>query len=238
MSRKRDNLEQFESSIGYVFADRSLLELALTHVSAASGSRARLDSYQRLEFLGDHVLGLAVSAMLYRAFPDADEGELSQRLADLVRKEACAEVAQVWQVGPHIRLGPGEVQTGGRRKAAILANICESVIGAVFLDAGYGAAETFIERHWSKRMMKPVNPVRDAKSALQEWAQARGLPPPVYRVTERVGPDHSPRFTIQVELPGLPTVEGDGRSKRLAEQSAAEEFLVRQGVISRMPSDA
>ncbi|BBF92441.1 ribonuclease III [Blastochloris tepida] len=238
MSRKRDPLEQFEASIGYAFADRSLLELALTHVSAASGARARLESYQRLEFLGDHVLGLAVSAMLYRAFPDADEGELSQRLADLVRKESCAEVAQEWQVGPHMRLGPGEVQTGGRRKAAILANICESVIGAVFLDGGYAAAETFIERHWSKRMLSPVVPVRDPKSALQEWAQARGLPPPAYRVVERVGPDHSPRFTIAVELPGLPAVEGGGSSKRLAEQSAAEEFLVRQGVISRMPTDA
>ncbi|NJO54340.1 MAG: ribonuclease III [Bacteroidales bacterium] len=237
MSRKRDPLEQFESSIGYVFVDRSLLDLALTHVSAASGARARLDSYQRLEFLGDHVLGLAVSAMLYRAFPDADEGELSQRLADLVRKESCAEVAQDWQVGPYIRLGPGEVQTGGRRKAAILANICESVIGAVFLDGGYGASEAFVERHWSKRMMAPVVPVRDAKSALQEWAQARGLPPPFYRVVERVGPDHSPRFTIAVELPDMPVVEGGGRSKRLAEQSAAEEFLARQGVI-RAPSDA
>ena len=106
---------------------------------------------------------LPSSTMLYRAFPDADEGELSQRLADLVRKESCAEVAQDWQVGPHMRLGPGEVQTGGRRKAAILANICESVIGAVFLDGGYAAAEAFIERHWSRRMMSPVVPVRDPK---------------------------------------------------------------------------
>ena len=176
--------------------------------------------------------------MLYRAFPDADEGELSQRLADLVRKEACAEVAQAWQVGPHMRLGPGEIQTGGRRKAAILADICESVIGAMFLDAGYAAAEAFIERALVGAHAEAGRPgarrqVGAAGMGAGPRPAAAGLP----RV-ERTGPDHSPRFTIEVELPGLPSVAGGGRSKRLAEQAAAEEFLVRQGVIARMPSDA
>lgn len=236
MSQKRDDLGTFERSIGHAFADRSLLELALTHVSATSGDRARLDSYQRLEFLGDHVLGLVVSAMIYCAFPDADEGELSKRLSDLVRRECCTEVAQSWGVGPFIRLGPGEVQTGGRRKAAILADVCESVVGAVFLDAGYEAAERFITRHWSERMHASTAPARDPKSALQEWAQARGLPPPVYRLLARSGPDHSPSFMVAVDLPGLPASEGRGRSKRLAERAAAEAFLSR-GEVARDLAD-
>jgi ribonuclease-3 len=219
-----------EAAIGHTFADAKLLSRALTHVSAASGDVARSDTYQRLEFLGDRVLGLAVSDMLYRTFPDAAEGELSRRLADLVRKESCAEVAIEWGVGPHIKLGEGEAQTGGRKKVAILGDICEALIGAVFLDAGFEAARAAVVRAWTSRMHAPRRPLRDPKTALQEWAQARGKPTPVYREVGRSGPPHAPVFVIAVEIEDMDGAEATGASKRIAEQSAAQAFLIREGV--------
>lgn len=220
----------FEERIGYQFKDSALLEQALTHISALTGQRNRSGSYQRLEFLGDHVLGLVISDMLYRAFPKADEGEMSRRLADLVRKEACADVARVIELGAAIRLGASESNSGGRDRTAILADVCEALIGAVFIDGGYGAASEMIERLWEQRMRTPARPLRDAKTILQEWAQARGLPTPAYREVERKGPAHSPEFRVNVELPNRPPAEGMGRSKRAAEQAAAAVMLVREGV--------
>ena len=166
----------------------TLLEQALSHISAFAGLRNRADSYQRLEFLGDHVLGLVISDMLFRAFPKADEGEMSRRLADLVRKEACADVARTIELGSAIRLGASEINAGGRSRTAILADVCEALIGAIFVDGGYAAASALIERLWSERMRAPKRPLRDAKTALQEWAQARGLPTPAYREIERKVP--------------------------------------------------
>jgi ribonuclease-3 len=223
-------ISALEAAIGHTFSDAKLLSRALTHVSAASGDLARSDTYQRLEFLGDRVLGLAVSDMLYRTFPDAAEGELSRRLADLVRKESCAEVAIEWGVGPHIRLGEGEAQTGGRKKVAILGDICEALIGAVFLDAGFEAARDAVVRAWTGRMHAPRRPLRDPKTALQEWAQARGKPTPVYREVARSGPPHAPVFVIAVEIEDMDGAEATGASKRIAEQSAAQAFLIREGV--------
>lgn len=219
-----------EAAIGHTFSDAKLLSRALTHVSAASADVARSDTYQRLEFLGDRVLGLAVSDMLYHAFPDAAEGELSRRLADLVRKESCAEVAVEWGVGPHMRLGDGEAQTGGRKKVAILGDICEAVIGAVYLDAGFEAAQNLVVRAWTARMHAPRRPLRDPKTALQEWAQARGKPTPVYREVSRSGPPHAPVFVIAVDIENMESAEAAGSSKRIAEQTAAQAFLVREGV--------
>jgi ribonuclease-3 len=224
------DLAELERTLGVGFLDRGLLEQALTHVSAAKGARIRLDSYQRLEFLGDRVLGLAVSDMLYRTFPDAEEGDLSRRLAELVRRESCAEVAIDWNLGRFLRLGAGEAQSGGRKKTAILADICEAVIGAVFLDQGFAAATGCVERAWSGRMLKPHRPLRDAKTVLQEWAQARGLPAPLYREIGRSGPDHAPDFEISAEVQTLSPALGRGPSKRLAEQAAAVVFLRREGV--------
>ena len=192
--------------------------------------RSRAASYQRLEFLGDHVLGLVISDMLFRAFPKADEGELSRRLADLVRKEACADVGRAIELGEAIRLGASEVNAGGRGRPAILADVCEALIGAVFVDGGYAAAAALIERLWSERMRAPARPLRDSKTVLQEWAQARGLPTPAYREIERRGPDHNPEFRVCVELPKLAPAEGFGRSKRAAEQAAAAAMLTRAGV--------
>jgi ribonuclease-3 len=176
------------------------------------------------------VLGLAVSDMLYAAFPDAAEGELSRRLADLVRKESCADVAIEWGVGPHIKLGDGEAHTGGRKKTAILGDVCEALIGAVFLDSGFERAREVVANAWTQRMKAPRRPLRDPKTALQEWAQARGKPTPVYRELSRSGPAHAPKFVIAVEIEDMDSAEASGSSKRIAEQSAAQAFLVREGV--------
>jgi len=228
--RRRRRAPVLEERIGYRFANPPLLEHALTHISALTGARNRASSYQRLEFLGDHVLGLVVSDMLFRAFPKADEGEMSRRLADLVRKEACAEVAREIDLGAAIKLGASEVNAGGRARTAILADVCEALIGAVFVDGGYPAAAALIERLWEARMRTPARPLRDSKTMLQEWAQARGLPTPAYREVERRGPDHDPEFRVTVELPDQAPAEGLGRSKRAAEQAAAAAMLTRAGV--------
>jgi ribonuclease-3 len=233
MSRKAKNTvarEELEQRIGYTFADKSILDRALTHISAASPKLGRGGSYQRLEFLGDHVLGLAVSDMLYRAFPKGDEGELSRRLADLVRRESCADVARAIDLGAALRLGGSESSAGGRRRTATLADVCEALIGAVFVDGGYPAAAAFIERLWHDRMITPARPLRDPKTMLQEWAQGRGLPTPTYREVERKGPHHNPEFRVAVDVPKLAPAEGIGRSKRAAEQAAAAAMLTREGI--------
>jgi ribonuclease-3 len=229
MSRRAKGRKELEERIGHSFAEKSLLESALTHISALSG-KSRAGSYQRLEFLGDHVLGLVVSDMLFRAFPKADEGELSRRLADLVRREACADVARTVDLGASIKLGASEANAGGRRRVAILADVCEALVGAVFIDGGYPAAAAVIERLWGERMRAPARPLRDPKTMLQEWAQARGLPTPSYREVERTGPHHDPEFRVSVVLPELTPAEGLGRSKRAAEQAAAAAMLAREGV--------
>ncbi len=228
--RRRRKDGAVEDRIGYRFKDPAMLDCALTHISALTGARNRAASYQRLEFLGDHVLGLAVSDMLFRAFPKANEGELSRRLADLVRQETCADVARAIDLGAAIRLGPSEASGGGRTRTAILADVCESLIGAVFLDGGYAAAAALVERLWDERMRTPARPPRDPKTVLQEWAQGRGLPTPAYREVERTGPHHNPEFRVAVELPKLAPAEGMGRSKRAAEQAAAAAMLEREGV--------
>ena len=180
---------QLEDRIGHAFKDKDLLDRALTHISALSGG-SRANSYQRLEFLGDHVLGLVVSDMLFQAYPRANEGELSRRLADLVRKDACADVARAMDLGPALRLGSSEAGAGGRSRTTILADVCEALVGAVFIDGGYRAAAKLIDKFWKERMMQPARPLRDPKTILQEWAQARGLPTPGYREVSRTGPQH------------------------------------------------
>jgi ribonuclease III len=233
MSRRTKGRKELEERIGHSFAENALLDSALTHISALSG-KSRASSYQRLEFLGDHVLGLVVSDMLFRAFPKADEGELSRRLADLVRKETCAEVARAIDLGAVIKLGTSEANAGGRRRLAILADVCEALVGAVFLDGGYPAAAGLIERLWGERMRAPAR-LRDPKTVLQEWAQAQGLPTPLYREVERTGPHHDPEFRVSVVLPALVPAEGVGRSKRAAEQAAAAALLSREGVEAMAP---
>lgn len=236
MKTRRPALSDVEERIGHRFAHPELLERALTHVSAvpADAGRAELNrtgSYQRLEYLGDRVLGLAVASMLYEAFPDADEGELSQRLAVLVREETCADMAVALDLGQAIRLGAGEAAAGGRKRRAILADICESVIGAVYLDAGFESARALVERAWRAHLESPPRPLRDAKTTLQEWAQARGLTPPTYEQIGRAGPDHRPEFRIAVLVGGLAMAEGQGGTKRIAEQAAAAALLDRENLL-------
>ena len=228
--RRRRGDGSLEDRISYRFADLALLDSALSHISALKGVRNRGGSYQRLEFLGDHVLGLVISDMLFRAFPRADEGELSRRLADLVRKETCAEIARAIDLGAAVRLGASEANAGARNRPAILADVCEALIGAVYLDGGFVAAEALIARLWQARMKTKAEPLRDPKTVLQEWAQGRGLPTPAYREIARSGPDHDPQFRVAVQLPHLAPAEGSGRSKRAAEQAAAAAMMKREGV--------
>lgn len=235
ISSRASDLHALEEQLGYTFSDRKQLILALTHVGAAE---RRLASYQRLEFLGDRVLGVVIAGMLYAAFPEADEGELSRRLADLVRKESCSAVADRWGLEAHIRLGAGEAKSGaksGSLKRAILGDVCEAVIGAVYLDGDFAAAAALVQRAFEDQMRAPLRPLRDPKTTLQEWAQARGRAAPVYRERDRTGPDHAPEFTVAVVIEGHAEVEAKGTSKRLAEQAAAAAFIAREGLTEQSP---
>ncbi len=224
------DLAALEAALGHRFTDRDLLIRALTHRSALGPHDPPEDSYQILEFLGDRVLALTIADALIAAFPEAEEGELAQRLNRLVQARTCAEIARELDLGRHLRLGEGEVQSGGRRKAAILGDVCEAIIGAIYRDGGLMPARAFIEARWRARMLDHDGPLRDAKTTLQEWAQGRGLAAPDYDVIARTGPDHAPEFTIAVHVEGYDRANGAGGSKRSAEQAAAGAFLRREGV--------
>jgi ribonuclease III len=227
MKAAREDYGALESRVGHQFTDKALLKRALTHASVAP---SRIESYERLEFLGDRVLGLVVSHMLVEAFADESEGVLSRRLASLVRKETCAEVAREWGAGPFIRLGEGEAQSGGRDKKAILGDVCEAIIGAVFLDAGPVVADAVVRRAFLHRMTTPSRALADAKTMLQEWAQGRRLAAPTYQLVARSGPDHAPFFEIRVDVESYAAAFGAGASKRAAEQAAATAFLLRERI--------
>ncbi len=234
--RAARELAALEARLDHSFTDRRLIERALTHASAPGVGEVGRDSYQRLEFLGDRVLGIAVAGMLHDAYPNADEGELARRLNHLVRRETCAEVAVELGLDRALRIGASEAQGGGRRKVAILGDVCEAVLAAVYLDAGFEASRGLVERYWRPRMLAFATATRDAKTTLQEWVQGRGLATPLYEAVERTGPDHAPQFTILVRVEGLDAAEGRGRSKREAEQGAATALLVREGIWS--PTEA
>ncbi|MCF3936335.1 ribonuclease III [Acuticoccus sp. M5D2P5] len=224
MKRREDGpLDRLESALGHRFADRKLLVQALTHASVHDDGRG--ESYQRLEFLGDRVLGLVVSHQLYDRFPTADEGDLARRLNALVRRETCAERARMLGIDEALRLGTAEALTGGRNKAAILADACEAVLAAVYLDAGFDVAAEVIARTWAPLLDVSNELERDPKTALQERLQAKGAPPPTYRLKERRGPDHKPHFVIEVVSRDNVLAIGEGGSKREAEQNAARTAL-------------
>ena len=229
MEKKRRH-ERLEARLGYRFADPDLLERALTHSSALAPSRRVERSYQRLEFLGDRVLGLVISDLLYRRDPRATEGDLSRALNSLVRKETCAQIARDLGLGTELILGDSEARTGGANKDAILGDVTEAVIGAMYLDGGLGQAYEAVERLFGAYFGHAGNVRADPKTALQEWAQARGLEPPAYAEIERKGPDHAPEFTIAVRVAGYHELAATGSSKKLAEHKAAEAFLVRENV--------
>ena len=212
----------FEARIGHAFRQTVLLQRALTHSSISSPTR---DDNQRLEFLGDRVLGLVMAEALLAEDRAATEGQLAPRFNALVRKETCADVAREIDLGAALKLGRSEQLSGGRRKMALLGDAMEAVIAAVYVDGGFEAAQAMILRLWGKRIASVEEDSKDAKTALQEWAQGRGLPPPAYVETARSGPDHQPVFTIEVRLETGETAEATAGSKRSAEQTAAQTLL-------------
>lgn len=202
---------------------QDLLAEALTHQSAASRPG---DSNQRLEFLGDRVLGLVVAEALSRLYPEESESLLAPRLNQLVRREACAECAAALDLGEHLRMARSEAMTGGKRKTTLLADAMEAVIAAVYLAKGLEAARDFVMTLWAPLFDAQDEPPQDSKTRLQEWAQARALPPPFYDLLERSGPDHAPHFTILARLSDGRSASGEGASKRAAEQAAASSLLI------------
>ncbi|MEL6203965.1 MAG: ribonuclease III [Pseudomonadota bacterium] len=215
-------LRSFQHRLGHAFARPDLLIEAVTHPSM--GGEARADN-QRLEFLGDRVLGLVMAEALLDADPSAAEGQLAPRFNALVRRETCAEVARDIGLGDVLKLGRSEMMTGGRRKEALLADAMEAVIAAVYLDAGFSAARMLVTRLWGARVERVDADARDPKTALQEWAQGRGMAPPVYTEVHRKGPDHAPEFTIRARLADGREAFGTAGAKRAAEQEAARCLL-------------
>ncbi|NDW54673.1 ribonuclease III [Aliiroseovarius sp. PrR006] len=218
------DLIAFTARIGYEFSQPDLLIRALTHGSISSATRP---DNQRLEFLGDRVLGLVMSEKLLADDPNAPEGTLAPRYNALVRKETCADVATQIDLGAVLKLGRSEMKTGGRRKLALLGDAMEAVIAAVYLDGGLDPARDMILRLWGDRIHKVEADARDAKTALQEWAQARKMAVPKYIETSREGPDHAPVFTIEVQLPDGRAAQAKANSKRAAEQAAAKALLAQ-----------
>jgi ribonuclease III len=214
-----------EQRLGYRFADSALLREALTHSSATGHGRRAVRSNERLEFLGDRVLGLVIAELLIRRFVREGEGALSRRLAALVRRDTLAELALELGLGQSLVLARSEDDTGGRSKPATLANGLEALIGALYLDGGLAPAAAFIERHFGPRLAAMRAPPQDPKTALQEWAQGCGLGLPDYRVVEVAGPAHEPRFEVSVQVGERPPATAIAGSKRAAEQAAAERLL-------------
>ncbi|MDG1437507.1 MAG: ribonuclease III [Emcibacteraceae bacterium] len=208
--------------IGYTFKDEELLKEALTHPSLEG-----VPNYQRLEFIGDRVLGLTIAAWMYELYPDADEGGLASRHTNLVRREACAKIAEDLRFGDFIHMAKSSEDTGGRKRETIIADVSESIIGALYLEAGYEVAESFIRDKWKELAENVEVAKRDAKTKLQELVQARGKPTPVYTTIDKEGPDHQPTFTIAVKVVDEGHEQAKGQSKREAEQCAAEAMLAR-----------
>lgn len=221
------DLAELERALGYCFGGATIFAESLTHPSAGQGRSRSPTPYERLEFLGDRVLGLVVAEMLLARFPAEKEGALAQRHAGLVRRESLARVARSIGLGRYLRLSRGEEDAGGRANPAILADACEAVIGALFAHGGFEVARRFVRRLWEPLMDEAAIPPKDAKTALQEWAQGQGRPLPVYEILAAEGPAHELVFSVQVSVEGEEPVTGSGPSKRLAEQAAAERLLGR-----------
>lgn len=227
--RRAKPLDGLEALIGIEFRDKARAERALTHASLKlKGAR----NYERLEFLGDRVLGLAVAEKLLSLYPDSDEGELSVRLNALVSAETCAEIADEIGLTPYIRHGGDVRKTDGRHSRNIRADVVESLIAAIYLDHGLETARDFVLRQWDGRLADVSLSRRDPKTELQEWSHKRSGKVPLYELLDRSGPDHDPIFTVRAAVEGVKPAEGRGKSRRAAEQEAAEALLKREGVWS------
>jgi ribonuclease-3 len=218
-------LDRFQTAIGYCFRQPQLLQEALIHASQGARRGGQPFSNEKLEFLGDRVLGLLIADTLFRRYPDEAVGQFAARFAGLVDRETLAGIARTLNLEAFLQFAGDEGERTDKRMTSPLADGCEAVIGALYLDGGLAAAGEFVNRYWQPLLDQMHTPARDAKSRLQEWAQARGLPRPVYRETGRVGPAHLPMFTIEAVLAGWPPAVGEGDSKRHAEQAAAAHLL-------------
>ncbi|HEU0070507.1 MAG TPA: ribonuclease III [Alphaproteobacteria bacterium] len=219
------NYAKLGELLGHSFAKPALLTEALTHRSATGANGPYRYGYERLEFLGDRVLGLVIADLLLERFPTESEGALAGRFNALVQGETLADVAAEIDLGAHLIMAPGEEQAGGRENKSILSDVCESVIAALYLDGGLPAAQQFIRRYWTPMLIHAKRPKRDGKTRLQEWAQSRALPLPDYTTLSREGPPHNPIFAVRVKVLGAGEAEGQGSSKRMAEQAAADALL-------------
>lgn len=219
------DLTPLETRIGHVFKDKTLLQEALTHPSLDAHRPENYKNYQRLEFLGDRVLGLVVAEMLLQHFPAESEGDIAKRHAALVQAKALHDVALALELGTYLSLSRGEHRSGGRYKMTVLADAAEALIGALYFDGGLAAAKVFVEKHWQQQMQSFELPPMDVKTRLQEWAQKRGDPLPEYTLLSRTGADHSPVFVMEVKVEGLPPARGTSNSKRDAQKAAAEALL-------------
>jgi ribonuclease-3 len=216
----RDRLDAFQDRIGYRFARPDYLALALTHASLGEDR-----NYERLEFLGDRVLGLVMAELLYKTFPDEAEGNLARRHAALVSGAVVAQCAEKINLADAINLSGAERAAGGARNENTLADAMEALIGAIYLDSGVDPCRILIERLWGDMLHTMDKPPIEPKTELQEWAQARGLPLPIYDIVGRDGPDHAPVFTVEVRVDGFPPVRASGPSRRVAEKTAAQTLL-------------
>lgn len=226
-SLSQSRLAELEKRTGHKFTDLARLDRALTHSSAKSRT---IKDYERMEFLGDRVLGLCIAELLFKEFPGANEGELSVRLNALVNADTLAEVADELRLHEFIRTGADVRDLTSDRQKNVRADVVESLIATIYLDGGLEAAKQFIHLYWSDRSKHVMAARRDAKTELQEWAHKYYSIVPSYKEVSREGPDHEPTFVIEVQLPKLKAEQGQGRSKRLAEQAAAEKILKREGV--------
>jgi ribonuclease-3 len=229
MNSRAEAVSALEARLGRAFNDRELLERALTHASVGEGSR-RVRDNERLEFLGDRVLGLLAAEHVTETYREVREGQLNVKLVGLVNKGACARVARRLGLGPALRLAPGETKTGGREKDTILGDACEALLGAVYLDGGLDAARELFAREWVEEIAALDEPrVADPKSQLQQWALQAKRQLPIYRVVDRTGPDHAPAFLVEVRVDHLPPATAEGKSRQEAEKAAALAMLQREG---------
>lgn len=219
-------LGELSDQIGYRFSNGALLTEALTHGS----TQKHKGDYQRLEFLGDRVLGLIIAEHLFRAHPTHGEGQLTAMHSALVRGESCAAAGDTIGLSEIVITGAGERAKGMNLNRTVLGDVMEALIAAVYLDGGMEQARTFVLRAWDGLLKRPTVAVKDAKTFLQEWALARALPIPTYTIVSREGPEHEPVFVVSVEVEGKAVAQGTAKSKRGAEQDAADIFLKREGI--------
>jgi len=213
-------IEEFQEKIEYQFKDLALLQTALTHSSTGEAA-----NYERLEFLGDRVLGLVIASLLFRRFPDEKEGDMAKRLAFLVQGQTIADVSQGISLGDFILFSDAEAASGGAKNDHILADVFEAVIGAIYLDSGFGECKKLIEKHWKDVLHTMRRPPQHPKTSIQEWAQSAGLPLPVYEIVGQSGPDHAPEFEVRLSIKGHSSIFAKGRSRAEAEKQVAADFM-------------